>query len=485
MQFLDRITRVAIVLGVLSSAVVPPLKADENAGVSAGSDAVSWTGFLTGTYASHVNPEDLPLKWSPETIAWQAKLKGEGQSSPTVCGQSVFVTSVEGPNKETYHVSQFSLNDGSAGWTHSLTSTAPVESTYLVSRAAPTPLCDESHVFAFFESGDVVALTHDGNEVWKRSLSVDYGKFDNKFGLGASPVQDKDAVYILIDHAGPSYLVALSKKDGTTLWKTDRESRRSWSSPFMARVDGQSQIVCSSVGSVDGYDPATGSQLWTYTDVGSNSAATPVVFGENSVLLGSLIRPSEGPSEKAERSNLLGRILRKDAGWEFRVDWIAEKARGSFSTPVCDSERAYWINSAGVIFCLDAATGKELYSKRLPCGQCWATPIVVGSRIYIFGKDGATTVLQAGSEYKELSEANRLWVAAEPAEKKDAAPPEKKEAESATAEKKEPSPSEKKEPDPSRRRAMANGSGPIQYAAVVVPGTILVRSGDTLHAVKK
>ncbi len=467
MQFFPCTTIPAVVIWSLSVVLFSTLQAEEKSAGSAGSDAYFWTGFLTGTYASHVNPEELPLKWSPETVAWKTTVKGEGQSSPVVFGQSAFVTSVEGPNKETYYVSQMSLEDGAAGWTYALTSTSPVESTYLVSRAAPTPLCDDSHVFAFFESGDVVALTHDGKEVWKRSLSAEYGKFDNKFGLGASPVQDKDAIYILIDHAGPSYLVALSKQDGKTLWKTDRESRRSWSSPFLASIDGQPQIVCSSVGSVDGYDPQTGKQLWTFTEVGSNSAATPVVFGDNLVLLGSLIRPSEGPSEKAERSNLRGRILRRDTGWEFKVDWIAEKARGSFSTPVCDGEHAYWVNSSGVIFCLDAETGKELYSKRLPCGQCWATPIIAGSRIYVFGKDGATTVLQAGSEYTELSEANRLWVAAEPAAEK------------------VPAATGQQEPDPNRRRAMANGSGPIQYAAVAVPGMIIVRSGDTLFAVRE
>ncbi len=185
------------------------------------------------------------------------------------------------------------------------------------------------------------------------------------------------------------------------------------------------------------------------------------------LLLSSLIRPSEGPSEKAERSNLLGQIRQTDTGWEFHVEWIAEKARGSFSSPVCDSERAYWINSAGVIFCVDVASGKELYSKRLPCGQCWATPVIAGARIYVFGKDGATTVLQAGSEYSELSAENRLWAPAD------------------SAEKKEPAPSEQKEQDSNRRRAMANASGPIQYAAVVVPGTILVRTGNALYAVRK
>lgn len=450
----------------LFGAVCDQLIAAEPASTSRRSAESRWTGFLTGTANPDVDAEKLPLTWTPDSVTWKSPLRGDGQSSPVVWNDAVFVTSVEGPNKETYVVTRFGLTDGKPAWSFSLTSTDPVPNTYLVSRAAPTPVCDASNVFAFFESGDVVALTHEGNEVWKRSLSRDFGKFDNKFGLAASPVQDENSIYILIDHAGPSYLVALSKRDGQTLWKSSRESRRSWSSPYLASIDGQPQIVCSSLGSVDGYDPASGRQLWTYTQVGGNSAATPVVFGQNSVLLGSLIRPSEGPAEHADRTNLFGEILRKNDGWEFKPNWIAEKARGSFSSPVGHDGRAYWINSAGVISCLDLQSGRELYTKRLPCGQCWATPIAVGSRLYVFGKDGATTVLQSGSEYVELAESNRLWAASEPAQQKE-----------------EPA-SVAQEKDANRRRAMANASGPIQYAAVVVPRAFLIRSGNELFCVR-
>src|SRR5690606_5837292 len=132
---------------------------------------------------------------------------------------AVYVTSVEGPNKETYHLTRMSLDDGAAAWTHSLESTSPVPSTYLVSRAAPTPVVDAERVYALYESGDVVAVAHDGTEQWKRSLTVDYGKFDSEFGLAASPVQDERAIYLLIDHEGPSYVIALNKADGSTLWK--------------------------------------------------------------------------------------------------------------------------------------------------------------------------------------------------------------------------------------------------------------------------
>ncbi len=140
-------------------------------------------------------------------------------------------------------------------------------------------MVDAQHVFAFFECGDLVALTHDGKEVWTKSLSKEYGKFVNKFGLSGSPVQTENAVIVLIDDEGPSYLVAFNKADGKILWKTDRTSRSSWSSPALLTIEGKPQVVISSAGSIDGYDPSTGKLLWTSTEVGGNTATTPLPAG--------------------------------------------------------------------------------------------------------------------------------------------------------------------------------------------------------------
>jgi outer membrane protein assembly factor BamB len=180
-------------------------------------DATRWPGFL-GAGATPPRAEALPLTWSAtENIAWKAKPAGYGQSSPVVWGNTVVVTSVEGPLKDTCHVSAFRLDDGQPLWTHSLESSDKVKTSHYVSKAAPTPVIDSNAVYAFFESGDVTAVSQGGKELWRRSLSADYGKFQNEFGLAASPVQTKDAMILLIDHNGPSYVIALSKADGKTL----------------------------------------------------------------------------------------------------------------------------------------------------------------------------------------------------------------------------------------------------------------------------
>lgn len=429
----------------------------------AADNAPVWPGFL-GAGASPITPQSVPLKWTPtEHVAWTAPLPGHGQSSPVIWGDQVFVTSVDGPMKDNYFVVALSLKTGEQLWSHTLESTDKVKNSLYVSRAAPTPVVDGKQVYAYFESGDLVALTHAGKPVWKRSLSTDYGKFKNKFGLSASPVQTDDAVIVLIDDEGPSYLVALSKTDGRPLWKTDRTSRVSWSSPAIVTVAGKPQVVCSSAGSVDGYDPATGKLLWSYTDIGGNTAATPLPFAEGQFLIGaSPGRDNADRAENARKSNLAMSIELVDGQPTPKVLWRTEQAVPSFGSPVVYRGLAYWVNRTGVVYCFDAKTGEKKFTQRTR-QSCWATPLGIGDRLYFFGKGGITTVLAAGPEFKVLAE-NDLW------DPKAAAP--------------DPKAGEGEETE-DRRRAAAGFSGPVQYGVAAVSGSLLIRTGDKLYCLRE
>ncbi|MGL4465457.1 MAG: PQQ-binding-like beta-propeller repeat protein, partial [Planctomycetia bacterium] len=302
---------------------------------------------------------------------------------------------------------------------------------------------------------------HDGVERWRRSFSEEFGRFQNKFGLAASPAQTDDAVYFLIDDAGPSYLIALNKNDGKTRWKTSRASRQSWSSPAVVEVAGEKQLACSSEGSVDGYDLKTGGLLWTLGGLGGNTAATPIPFGDGCFLVAA--SPGRGGERTAEarETNFALKIEKTDAGFTPRVLWKTTKATSSFSSPIVFKDCAYWVNSVGVVFCLNAATGDVLYSERLK-QTCWATPLGVGDRVYFFGKDGLTTVLAAGPTYRVVAE-NALW------KKEEAAAP--------------PPAAAEKEATPERRRAAGNFSGPIQYGYAVVDDGLVLRTGSELYLV--
>lgn len=423
----------------------------------------SWPAFLGQGAPSPVATSSLPLTWSPEeSIAWSAEVPDYGQSSPVVWGDQVYVTSVEGPMKERYIVTALSLVTGEVLWQRRLDSSDPVENSLFVSRAAPTPAVDQDGVYAFFESGDLAAFDHGGEALWRRSLSSDYGRFLNEYGLGASPVQSKDSLFLLIDHEGPSYLVAVGKGDGSTLWKTDRCPRRSWSSPTWMAVGDRRHIVCSSAGTVDGYDPVGGKLLWSLEGVGGNTLTTPLSYANGCCLISASPGRRGENALEARQSNLLLQVESQDGAFRARPLWRTEKAAVGMASPIVYEGCAYWINSVGAVFCLDVDSGEAHYVERLR-QACWATPLAIGDRVYCFGKDGLTTVLQSGPVFRILAE-NQLW------DPKSVAVDE-----AAVA----------KESSEERRRAASRLTGPIQYGVAVAKGSFLIRTGSRLYCVRE
>ncbi|QDV51553.1 outer membrane protein assembly factor BamB family protein [Gimesia fumaroli] len=418
-----------------------------------------WPGFL-GPDASKVTAESIPTAWSPqENMAWKSDIPGYGQSSPVIWNNQVYVTSVEGPNKEKLHIVCYDIRTGKQLWIHTQPSTYPEKNTVYISRAAPTPVLDENGVYAYFESGDVVAVSHDGKFQWTASLTERYGAPINKFGLSASPVQTKEGVIILIDDEGPSYLTALSKSDGKELWKTDRKSRVSWSSPMLVPVGKTSQVVCSSAGSLEGYDPATGKRLWSFGQVGGNNKTSPLPVGNGSFLVGASPGRSGENEQLAKQSNGLFKVRQEGDKWQNEFVWTDSSPVPSWATPIAYQGYAYWVNRAGVVYCLDLKTGKPAYTNRIQ-ESCWATPVGLGDHIYFFGKNGATTVLKAGAEFEVVTE-NKLWTEEAPPVNN---VPQAKET-------------------GQRQRSAAMFSRPTLYGAALVNEYLILRTGSQLFCI--
>lgn len=371
-------------------------------------DPSVWPTFL-GQGASKIDAQSIPVSWSPtENIAWKTKLPGKGQSSPVIWGDKVFVTCIEGTMKDTCYIVAISLADGQELWRQSIASAQPVRSTYTQSRSAPTPAVDANGVYTFFETGNVVACGHDGQIKWQRDLTADYGMFESTIGLAASPTVYQDTMIILVDHEGPSYLLGLDTASGQEKWKTERISRSSYSSPILHTIAGKTQIICSSSGSIDGYDPANGEMLWTFDEnIGGNRTGAALPISEGIFTISGTPGMHNEREQEARNTNLAMQIELIDGQYVPKVLWRTTEAMPAYNSPMSHRNLSYWVTKAGIVYCYDASSGKQVYANRA-CSTCWATPVGLDDRIYLFGKDGTTVVIAAGPEFKVLSE-NTLW----------------------------------------------------------------------------
>ncbi len=110
----------------------------------------------------------------------------------------------------------------------------PVHDKHNLSSASP--VTDGERVYAWYGTGQLVALDMTGKPAWSKHLAKEYGAFDIQWGHSSSPVLYQDSLILLCYHSGASYLLALDKRTGAVKWKVDKAAGiESYSSPIVAQ----------------------------------------------------------------------------------------------------------------------------------------------------------------------------------------------------------------------------------------------------------
>lgn len=361
--------------------------------------AISWPGFR-GHGDGRAEFGDLPLSWSEtRNVPWRIPLPGYGQSAPVVWGSQVFVTSVEGPEKETLLLSSFDLATGEVLWRRRFEASQRIENSEMVSRGAPTPAVDGERIYGFWESGDLVALDHQGETLWHRSLTREYGAFEGNHGIASSPVLVGGTVVVQATHQGPSYFLAVDKESGKNRWKTDRPARISWTTPTAVESAQGPRVISSGGGSIEALDGRTGEVLWTFDGVEKNNIPSAIVDGD---LV--LVASSDPGNNFALRRGGSGHLDHR------QIAWRSDGVTSGFGSPVIQGDCVLFTNKAGVVTCVDRRNGESLWQHRL-AGPCWASPIAADDKVFFFSQKGKTTVLKTRSDGAEMVAENELATA--------------------------------------------------------------------------
>ncbi len=406
----------------------------------------NWSSFQNGGQLA--TDLKLPTQWSPDqNIAWTADITGYGQSTPIIAHDQIVVTSTSGENKDNYHLSSYSIVDGTKLWQVDLTNPSPFANTPMVSRAAPSAVATAEGFVAFFEGGLLVAVSPGGDRQWELNLVEKYGKIEARHGLAASLEANADHVFVWVERSEEPYVLALEPKTGNVAWKVPGVGSTSWGSPRLIPVAGGQHLVCSASGKIIGLDPADGNRLWEFAEISNNTSCTPTPAGEAQFLIGASDGRGETQPGAAAASNGLIQISpQADGSFQAAYKWQAKKATCTFGSPVVAGDTAAIVNRTGVLYRLDLETGEQVSIDRTDAGGIWSTPIVAGDYLYIFGYKGTTSVISL-ADGKQIA-SNRCW-------------PEGGDAD--------------KQP--------GFGGGDVLYAAAPLGNRLIIRRGDKLFAI--
>ncbi len=357
--------------------------------------------------------EHVPTHWNGETgenIVWKTPVPGVGHASPIVWEDRIFTVSCLLDSQERILLC-FDRRTGRQLWQRTVL-TAPLETKHrLNSHASSTPATDGELVYVTFleVQGDtiearnvsqsrpvtpgqmvVAAYDFDGNRKWK----VRPGEFVSVHGYCSCPVLYEDLVIVNGDHDGDSYLVALDRTTGQTVWKVDRlYDTRSYVTPLIREIDGRVQMVMSGSHHIASYDPRDGSMHWRIDGPTEQFVASMVYDGQ-------LFYMAAGfPTYHVMgiRPDGTGNVT------DTHVAWHSTSAACYVPSPVVLDGRLFVANDRGTVNCFRARDGHRLWRERV-ARHFSASLVTARGLVYLLSDDGIMTLVRPGDEMEVVAE---------------------------------------------------------------------------------
>ncbi len=348
--------------------------------------------------------KNLPVSWSTtENIVWRLALPAWSGSTPIIWGESIFLHVAEGDELYLWRVDR---KEGTLVWKKRLGGGNVKMRKQNMS--SPSPVTDGESVYVMTGTGILKGFAFDGRELWARDIQKEYGAFGLNWGYASSPLLYNDSLYVQVLHGmntdDPSYLMRVDKRTGKTLWRTERptkavrESPDSYTTPALLRYGKTVEIVVTGGDSVTGHDPATGRELWRAEGLNPDNNPSYRIVASPIIADGMIYAPTRVRPLLALRPGGRGDVTRSHVAW-------STPNGPDVPTPVSDGKYFYIVNDRGIVWCLDAKTGQEVYGQqRIAAGTYSASPVLADDKIYITNEDGLTTVIKAGPKFEVLAE---------------------------------------------------------------------------------
>lgn len=357
-------------------------------------------GRFRGPNGTGVQPKTkAPIPWQESDILWKIQLPGSGNSSPVVWKDRVYVFTAY-PDNASRELLAIDLETGRTLWQKAYPS-APHALHQRSSYASSTPVVDDSGVYIAWGVPDQVevrALTHAGDEIWKRDL----GRYVSQHGFGTSPIIVDDKLILVNSQdaeelppgvePGISSIVALNLKSGETIWENKRLTTRvCYGVPCVVKQADKTLLL--GAGTKEGFfaiDAASGKTEWEFAAFDKRVVSSAVMGG------GLLISTcgSGGGGNELIAVSILG---------EPKEVYRIQRAAPYVPTPVVSGPWIFMWADNGIVSCAELSNGKTRWQQRIG-GNVSSSPVIANDCLIGISEDGIVTFIKAGPEFEKIGQ---------------------------------------------------------------------------------
>ena len=371
------------------------------------SQNTNWTHIRGNNLNGISNSDNLPLKWDESNISWKTEIPHRGHSSPVVYGNQVWLTTAKTDGSELFAICVDFMTGKIIHEISVFTPEKVIRKHSLNSYATPTPCIEKGFVYVHYGSQGTACLnTSDGSVVWTRTDL----KCNHVQGPASSPVIYRNLLILHYEGVDTRFIVALDKSTGKQVWRTDRPEepylplpeigRKAYITPIIIKVKGQDMLISNGSALCIAYNPLTGKEIWRVIRGAESTVAMPVT--ENGIVYwytGFMVDP-DGPNFTeilAVNPDGKGDITGTNVLWRRKAESM------QLLTPLIKDGLIYTVDTKNNMICIDAATGKDVWSTHLNSNYN-ASPLFVKGNIWFFSVKGDVLAVKAGRKYELLSQ---------------------------------------------------------------------------------
>ncbi len=366
------------------------VEANRNAPAPAADDASSqelvlqsgdWPEFRGPFRQGELHGVKIATDWSasPPKQVWRQRI-GPAWSSVAIVGNRLFTQEQRG---ESEVVVCLDNDTGKEVWSHQDATRFSDGQAGAGPRATPT--FSEGRIYSLGASGILNCLdAATGKSQWTRNIIADSAAPFPMWGFSSSPLVTEGIVAVFAGGERDKGLLAYRAATGEPAWTT-ATGQVSYSSPQLAFIDGQTQMLLLSDRGLVSVEPESGTVLWQYTAPGSGiwRVVQPRQVDDNGILIGS------------EDLGLVRLDITHDQGsWTPAQRFRSRAMRPAYNDFVLSDGFVYGFDG-GLLCCVDAQAGKRRWKAgRYGHGQVL---LIADQRVLLVISESGEAVLVAAS----------------------------------------------------------------------------------------